>query len=102
MLCSAEQAELSEGEVKESVMSAGVLAGNLEGEEEYEEEEEAQGGAEVEYGGAEKAKEMASLFDRVKQREKKEKAADLVSKLKGKKKVNKKIMPYEIYATSGE
>jgi hypothetical protein len=86
----------------ESVMSVEVLAGSLEGEEEYEEEEEAQGGAEVEYGGAEKVKELASLLDRVKQREKKEKAADLVSKLKGKKKANKKIMPYEIYATSGE
>ena len=85
-------------------MSVEVLVeGSFEGEEEYgEEEDEAQGGAEVEYGGADKAKELASLLDRVKQREKKEKAADLVSKLKGKKKVNKKIMPYEIYATSGE
>jgi hypothetical protein len=83
-------------------VSVEVFVGSVESEEEYEEEEDATGGAEVEYGGTEKAKEMASLLDRVKQREKKEKAADLISKLKGKKKVNKKIMPYEIYATSGE
>ncbi len=55
-----------------------------------------------EYGGAGKEKEMTNLMERLKKREKKEKAADLVSKLRGKKKVNKKIMPYEIYATSGE
>jgi hypothetical protein len=55
-----------------------------------------------EYGGAGKAEEMTNLMERLKKREKKEKAADLVSKLRGKKKVNKKIMPYEIYATSGE
>lgn len=64
--------------------------------------EEAIGEDEIEYGGDDKANEMASIMERLKTREKKEKAADLISKLKGKKKANKKILPYEIYATSGE
>ena len=65
-------------------------------------EEEVIGEDEIEYSGDDKADEMASIMDRLKTREKKEKAADLISRLKGKKKANKKIMPYEIYATSGE
>ena len=69
---------------------------------EEEEEEDVLAEDEIEYGGEDKEKEMAGLMGRLKRREKKEKAADLVSKLKGKKKANKKIMPYEIYATSGE
>mgnify|MGYP000335996053 CR=1 FL=1 len=71
-------------------------------EEVTEEEEEYVKSEEKEYGDTSKDKEMAAIMERLKMREKKEKAADLVSKLKGKKKVNKKIMPYEIYATSGE
>ncbi len=74
-------------------------------EEEIEEIEEEDGyvkAEQKEYGGASKEKEMASIMERLKKREKKEKAADLVSKLRGKKKANKRIMPYEIYATSGE
>ena len=71
-------------------------------EEVTEEEEEYVKTEEKEYGDTSKDKEMAAIMERLKMREKKEKAADLVSKLKGKKKVNKKIMPYEIYATSGE
>ncbi len=71
-------------------------------EEEEETEEESVKGEEAEYRDTGKEKEMASIMERLKRRESKEKAADLVSKLKGKKKVNKKIMPYEIYATSGE
>ncbi len=78
-------------------------------EEEGEEEEIEEGvddgyvkGEQKEYGGAGKEKEMTNLMEQLKKREKKEKAADLVSKLRGKKKANKKIMPYEIYATSGE
>jgi len=67
-------------------------------EEEYVKTEE----KEYKYRDTSKDKEMAAIMERLKMREKKEKAADLVSKLKGKKKVNKKIMPYEIYATSGE
>ena len=74
--------------------------------EDIEEEEDAGGGyvreEEKEYDSAGKEKEMASIMARLKEREKKGKAASLVSKLRGKKKVNKKIMPYEIYATSGE
>ncbi len=68
----------------------------LEGDDEYVKTDE------KEYSDTSKDKEMAAIMERLKVREKKEKAADLVSKLKGKKKVNKKIMPYEIYATSGE
>ena|GEM_PF-876439 len=45
---------------------------------------------------------LSSIMERLKEYEKKKKAADLVSKLRGKKRVNKKIMPYEIYATAGE
>ena len=74
-------------------------------EEEEEVTEEGEGyvkSKEKDYGDTSKDKEMAAIMERLKQREKKEKAADLVSKLRGKKKVNKKIMPYEIYATSGE
>jgi len=74
-------------------------------EEEEEVTEEGEGyvkSEEKDYGDTSKDKEMAAIMERLKQREKKEKAADLVSKLRGKKKVNKKIMPYEIYATSGE
>ena len=78
----------------------------FEGMEEEEEEIEEEGGyvkeEEKEFGGAGKEKEMASIMERLKKREKEEKAADLVNKLRGKKKVNKRIMPYEIYATSGE
>lgn len=83
-------------------MSAEVFEGSMEEEEEEEVEEEAITEEEIEYGGEDKAKEMSSILERLKNREKKEKAASLVSKLKGKKKANKKIMPYEIYATSGE
>ena len=83
-------------------MIAEVFSANLEGEEELEEEDEAIVEGETEYGGDEKTKEMTSIMERLKTRETKEKAADLVSRLKGKKKANKKIMPYEIYATSGE
>jgi len=71
-------------------------------EEEIEEEDGYVKGEQKKYGGAGKAEEMTNLMERLKKREKKEKAADLVSKLRGKKKANKKIMPYEIYATSGE
>ncbi|MEA2033159.1 MAG: hypothetical protein U9N41_06205 [Euryarchaeota archaeon] len=71
-------------------------------EEEIEEEDGYVKGEQKEYGGASKAEEMTNLMERLKKREKKEKAANLVSKLRGKKKANKKIMPYEIYATSGE
>ncbi len=78
-----------------------VIEGSME-EVELEEEEEELLEGEVEYGGEEKDKEVAVIMCRLKRRENKEKAADLVSKLKGKKKSNKKIMPYEIYATSGE
>jgi hypothetical protein len=74
----------------------------VEEQEEIEEEEEAIKEEEIEYGGDEKEREMAGIMGRLKRREKKEKAADLVSKLRGKKRANKKIMPYEIYATSGE
>jgi len=70
-------------------------------EEEGEEEEETSDD-EIEYGGDEKVKEMASIMERLKQKEKKAEAASLVNKLRGKKKANKKLMPYEIYATSGE
>ncbi len=76
-----------------------------EGEEEEIEDSEVDGSVKAEqkeYGGTGKAEEMANLMERLKKREKKEKAADLVSKLRGKKKANKRIMPYEIYATSGE
>ncbi|HJH25362.1 MAG TPA: hypothetical protein C5S37_01015 [Methanophagales archaeon] len=76
-----------------------------EGEEEEIEEDVDDGHVKAEqkeYGGAGKAEEMTDLMERLKKREKKEKAADLVSKLRGKKKANKRIMPYEIYATSGE
>jgi len=83
-------------------MIAEVFRTNLEGEEELEEEDEAIVDEETEYGGDEKTKEMTSIMERLKTREKTERAADLVNKLKGKKKANKKIMPYEIYATSGE
>jgi hypothetical protein len=84
-------------------MGEEVFEGSMEEEEEaIEEEEEVIGEDEIEYGGDDKAVEMASIMERLKTREKKEKAADLISKLKGKKKANKKIMPYEIYATSGE
>ena len=83
-------------------MSVKVFEGEMEEEEGIGEEEEAIEEEGIEYGGEEKEKEMAGIMERLKKREKKEKAADLVSKLKGKKKVNKKIMPYEIYATSGE
>jgi len=79
-----------------------VFEGRMEEVEGLEEEEDAVREEEIEYGGDEKAKEMAGIMERLKKREKKEKAADLVSKLRGKKKLNKKIMPYEIYATSGE
>ncbi len=67
-----------------------------------EEEEEYVKAEEGEYSDTSKDREMAAIMERLKMREKKQKAANLVSKLKGKKKVNKKIMPYEIYATSGE
>ena len=83
-------------------MTLAVLKADMEREEELEEEDETLVDEETEYGGDEKTKEMASIMDRLKTREKREKAADLVNKLKGKKKANKKIMPYEIYATSGE
>ncbi|MGB2841657.1 MAG: hypothetical protein GH149_02960 [Methanosarcinales archaeon] len=88
-------------------MSVMVFEGmEEEEEEEIEVEEDASGGyvkeEEKEHGGEGKEKEMAGIMERLKRREKKEKAADLVSKLRGKKKANKKIMPYEIYATSGE
>jgi hypothetical protein len=83
-------------------VSVDVFEGSMEEEEEVEEEEEAISEDEIEYGGEDKAKEMAGIMERLKKREKKEKAANLVSKLRGKKKANKKIMPYEIYATSGE
>jgi len=74
-----------------------------EGEEEETEEDDGYVKAEQkEHGDADKEKEMTNLMERLKKREEKEKAADLVSKLRGKKKANKKIMPYEIYATSGE
>ncbi|MGC9444549.1 MAG: hypothetical protein ACP5E9_06440 [Candidatus Methanospirareceae archaeon] len=82
-------------------MIAAISSADFEEEEEFEEED----GAiveETEFGGDEKTKEMTSIMERLKTREKKERAADLVNKLKGKKKANKKIMPYEIYATSGE
>jgi len=85
-----------------------VYAMTFEGmEEEDALEEEAEGeeyvkDEEAEYRDAGKGREMTSIMERLKRRENKEKAADLVSKLKGKKKVNKKIMPYEIYATSGQ
>ncbi len=82
--------------------SVGVFKGRMEEETEIEEEAESIEADEIEYGGEDKAEEMASIMERLKTREKKEKAADLVSKLKGKKKAKKKIMPYEIYATSGE
>ena len=85
----------------ESGVKMDVIEGSME-EVELEEEEEELLEGEVEYGGEEKDKEMAGIMGRLKIRENKEKAADLVSKLKGKKKSNKKIMPYEIYATSGE
>ena len=85
----------------ESGVKMDVIEGSME-EVELEEEEEELLEGEVEYGGEEKDKEMAGIMGRLKRRENKEKAADLVSKLKGKKKSNKKIMPYEIYATSGE
>lgn len=72
-------------------------------EEEYEEEEEATAHAEEKTAeGEEGDKGFSALLERLKEREKKEKAVDLISKLRGKKKVNKKIMPYEIYATAGE
>ncbi len=86
-------------------MDAVVLEGM---EDEIEEEDEVEGEGEYvkteerEYSDTSKDREMAAIMERLKQREKKQKAANLVSKLKGKKKVNKKIMPYEIYATSGE
>lgn len=83
-------------------MGVEFLEESMEVEEEIEEEGEAIRDDEVEFGGDEKEKEMTSIMERLKTREKKEKAANLVSKLKGKKKANKKIMPYEIYATSGE
>jgi ribosomal protein L4 len=83
-------------------MIAEVFRTNLEGEAELEEEDEAIVDEETEYGGDDKTNEMSSILERLKTHEKKEKAADLVNKLKGKKKANKKIMPYEIYATSGE
>ncbi len=86
----------------ESGVKMDVIEGSMEEEEELEEEEEELLEGEVDYGGEEKDKEMAGIMGRLKIRENKEKAADLVSKLKGKKKSNKKIMPYEIYATSGE
>jgi hypothetical protein len=79
-----------------------MIEGRMGEEEELEEEEEGLLEGEVEYGGEEKEKEMAGIMGRLKRWESKDKAADLVSKLKGKKKANKKIMPYEIYATSGE
>ncbi|HDS46009.1 MAG TPA: hypothetical protein ENN68_07995 [Methanomicrobia archaeon] len=82
-------------------MIAEIITANYEGEEELEEDDEAIV-EETEYGGDEKTKEMTSIMERLKTREKKERAADLVSRLKGKKKANKKILPYEIYATSGE
>ena len=72
-------------------------------EEEYEEEEEATAHVEEKTAeGEEGDKGFSALLERLKEREKKEKAVDLISKLRGKKKVNKKIMPYEIYATAGE
>ena len=84
-------------------MMAGIFEmADLEGEADLEEEDEAFVEEDAEYGGDEKTKEMTSIMERLKTREKKERAADLVHKLKGKKKANKKIMPYEIYATSGE
>ena len=83
-------------------MIALILSADLEGEAELEEEDEAIVEEETEYGSDEKTKEMTSILERLKTREKKERAADLVNKLKGKKKANKKIMPYEIYATSGQ
>jgi len=83
-------------------LNGDVYEGRMEEVEGIEEEEEAVREEEIEYGGEEKAKEMTGIMERLKKREKKEKAADLVNKLKGKKKLNKKIMPYEIYATSGE
>ncbi len=86
----------------ELLMTLAVVTAGMEQEEELEEEDETLLEAEAEYGGDEKTTEMASIMDRLKTREKREKAADLVNKLKGKKKANKKIMPYEIYATSGE
>ena len=79
-----------------NVFNARVEEGEIEGEG----EEEYEGVGEDDEEDTEK--EMASLMEKVKIKEKKEKAADLVSKLRGKKKANKKIMPYEIYATSGE
>lgn len=86
----------------EIIVSVVVLEGSMEAEEDIEEEEEAIRDDEIEFGGDEKEKEMAEILKRLRTREKKEKAASLVSKLRGKKKANKKIMPYEIYATSGE
>ena len=83
-------------------MIALILRVDLEGEADLEEEDEAIVEEETEYGSDEKTKEMTSIMERLKTREKKERAADLVNKLKGKKKANKKIMPYEIYATSGQ
>ncbi len=72
-------------------------------EEEYEEEKETTAHAEEKTAeGEEGDKGFSALLERLKEREKKEKAVDLISKLRGKKKVNKKIMPYEIYATAGE
>ncbi|KAF5429688.1 hypothetical protein C5S36_14940 [Candidatus Methanophagaceae archaeon] len=88
------------------VVDAMDFDGMEEEEEDLEEEEVAEGDyvkeETAEYRDTGKEKEMVHIMDRLKERENKEKAADLVSKLKGKKKVNKKIMPYEIYATSGE
>lgn len=83
-------------------MSVVIIEGSMEAEEDIEEGEEAIRDDEIEFGGDEKEKEMAEILKRLRTREKKEKAASLVSKLRGKKKANKKIMPYEIYATSGE
>jgi len=71
-------------------------------EEEYEEEETTTHAEEKTAEGEEGDKGFSALLERLKEREKKEKAVDLISKLRGKKKVNKKIMPYEIYATAGE
>lgn len=83
-------------------MGAMVFEGMGEEEGEVEEEVEHVKEEKEGYDGAGKEKEMAGIMERLKKREKKEKAADLVSKLRGKKRANKKIMPYEIYATSGE
>ena len=80
-----------------------VLCADAEEELEEEYEEEATAHAEEKTAeGEEGDKGFSALLERLKEREKKEKAVDLISKLRGKKKVNKKIMPYEIYATAGE